>query len=104
MGPFFAICTGVCGGLMQEAGHHLMQKARIDDPLDAVAVHGCGGLTGVLMRPLVDKTKVRWHMFGVHCLAIICIAAWSGTLTAMVLVPLKWAGMLVVPTREQRLG
>ena len=43
--------------------HHLMLKLKLDDPLDAVAVHGAGGLLGVLCVPffMCANLEVRWE-------------------------------------------
>merc|ERR1719487_335325 len=41
--PGMALLVGALGGLAQEAGHVLMLKLKIDDPLDAFAVHGMAG-------------------------------------------------------------
>ena len=44
--------------------HHLMLRFRLDDPLDAVAVHGGGGLVGLLSVPWFMYVKLeegqRW--------------------------------------------
>ena len=41
--PWAALLVGVFGGWAFVAVHWAMLKARLDDPLDAVAVHGGGG-------------------------------------------------------------
>ena len=46
--PWAAIIVGALGGALHLAIHHIMLKLRLDDPLDAVAVHGGGGLVIVI--------------------------------------------------------
>merc|ERR1719240_548996 len=82
--PSVAIVIGVLGGIAMECGHILIRHLHIDDPLDAFAVHACAGATGVLVRPLFDKTGVDGKMFGALCLALVCIGAWSGGWTLLV--------------------
>merc|ERR1711982_202020 len=75
-----------------------------DDPCDAFAVHGCGGITGVLLRPLLDRTGADAEMFGVHCLALFCIGAWAGGLSFLTFKVLKVAGILRVDRHEELHG
>ena len=41
--PWGALIVGILGGLAFIAGDIAMLKCKLDDPLDAVAVHGGGG-------------------------------------------------------------
>ena len=41
--PWAALIIGIFGGLAFIGVHQLMLKLQLDDPLDAVAVHGGGG-------------------------------------------------------------
>ena len=41
--PWAALLVGCFGGLAYIGTHSLMLKLKLDDPLDAVAVHGGGG-------------------------------------------------------------
>lgn len=102
--PSIAIVVGFIGALAQELGHVLVLRLRIDDPLDAFAVHGCGGAAGVLLRPLLDKNGADASMFGIHCLAIVCIAAWSGGISALVFGALRLGGWLRTDAAEQDEG
>merc|ERR1719482_2669275 len=54
--PGVSMIVGIVGGLACEGGHVLEQLLKIDDPLDAFAVHGCAGIAGLLLRPLLDRT------------------------------------------------
>ncbi len=50
--PWAAIVVGVLGGFAFTSCHYAMLRFRLDDPLDAVAVHGAGGIVGVLCVPV----------------------------------------------------
>merc|ERR1712048_518770 len=104
MEPHAAILVGFLGGLGHEAGSMTLKKLGIDDPLDAFAVHGCGGIVGLLLRPLVDASGANGEMFGVHCLAVVVIFAWSGGLTAITFGLLRIAGKLRTSDEEQDKG
>ena len=51
--PWAALIVGSWGGLAFNTLHHLMVSLHLDDPLDAVAVHGGGGLVGLLAVPVL---------------------------------------------------
>jgi len=46
--PGFAIIIGLLGGLFYYGFSRLMIRLKIDDPLDAAAVHGCCGFWGLI--------------------------------------------------------
>ena len=51
--PWAATIVGAWGGLAFLSLHHLLLfRLQLDDPLDAVAVHGGGGLVGLLAVPV----------------------------------------------------
>lgn len=57
-------------------------KLKIDDPVGAVAVHGCNGFFGTLAVGFFDYKDGLFyggglHHLGIQCLGIICIAAWA---------------------------
>jgi len=102
--PHACILIGCLAGGAHEIGSNVLKKLKIDDPLDAFAVHGCGGMTGVLLRPLLDRTGVKGEMFGVHCLAVVVIIAWSGGISMLTLMCLKMVGCLRVDAHEEEVG
>merc|ERR1740121_709031 len=102
--PAVAAAVGAIGGLAQEGGHLLVRAMSIDDPLDAFAVHGCGGLVGVLVRPLLQKDGVDGDGLGVSCLAAVCIAGWAGSLSAVAFLLLRSFGWLRVPENDELAG
>merc|ERR1712167_487184 len=85
-------------------GSVTLRKLKIDDPLDAFAVHGAGGIVGVLLRPLLDRTGANGEMFGAHIVAILCIVAWSGGISLVTFSALKAMGKLRVDEKEEQDG
>jgi len=70
--PWAAIIIGAVAGLSLIMWHAIMLKLKIDDPLDAVAVHLGGGLTGILLTPIFatnGKLGVGGIIYGGHELA-----------------------------------
>ena len=55
--PWAAILIGIMAGPVFMGIHDLMLKLRLDDPLDAVAVHGGGGTLGNKSPYLVTMDK-----------------------------------------------
>lgn len=56
--PWACSVVGVGAGLSYMFISFLMIKARIDDPLDAVAVHFGGGTWGLLIAPIMIRGGV----------------------------------------------
>lgn len=104
MKPELALLTGFLGGIAYELGHVLVLALKIDDPLDAFAVHGCGGMMGVITRPLFSMSGVNGEMFGAHIAGMFAIIAWSGGLTLVVFLPLRIMGLLRVDNLEETEG
>merc|ERR1711998_96037 len=92
--PHGALLIGILGGLGEELGSNLVKKLGVDDPLDAFAVHGCGGIVGLIMAPLVNSAGVNGEMLTAHIVGIFAIIAWSGGLSAATFGALRVAGML----------
>merc|ERR1719335_1055710 len=49
-----AIIIGIVGGIIFTGASALLQKLKIDDPLDAFAVHGAAGIWGTIAAALFD--------------------------------------------------
>ncbi|XP_037783637.1 putative ammonium transporter 1 [Penaeus monodon] len=98
--PWASCLTGVAAGLVFFAGHHLLLRLNVDDPLDAVPVHLGGGLWGLAAAALLQDGGLFyggsagvlvWNVVG--GLAIVC---WSGGLSLAVFGALKRSGNLRV--------
>jgi len=90
--PWGAIIVGIGAGFCFIGIHFTMIKFRLDDPLDAVAVHGGGGLFGLLCVPFLMYANQEvgergilwdghlaypWQVLGFNILGAVCIMAWS---------------------------
>jgi len=94
-----AVVVGFFGGWGYIGVHFLMLKLKLDDPLDATAVHAgggeikkllpfsflipCSGLVGVLLVAFFDPTNGiffssrGWRILGVNALGVLAISVWS---------------------------
>ena len=90
--PWAALVVGAGAGVWYVAVHLLMVRCRLDDPLDAVAVHGAGGLWGLLCVPFFMHVNLPvgergifwdgaetypWTALAYNLLGAVCISAWS---------------------------
>jgi len=82
----------------------LLQKLKIDDPLDAFPVHGCAGIIGCLLRPLLDRGGVQGEMMTAHIVGILVIIGWTGILSLIVFGGMKVAGKLRISEEVQEAG
>merc|ERR1719228_1548683 len=117
--PWAVLIVGTGGGLAFLCGHHLMLRGRLDDPLDAVAVHGCGGLWGITavaffmysgLEPgsrgiLWDgHLSAPWTVLGYNLLGGLVIIIWSAVWSILLFGGLKMARMLRVSTEDEFKG
>ena len=54
-----ALVIGMLAGLIYLGLEHLMLYWKLDDPLGGFAVHGGGGIVGVIMTPFFMQKKYR---------------------------------------------
>ena len=88
-----------------------MLRFRLDDPLDAVAVHGGGGIVGLLCVPWFmyagqaegqrgifwdGHTSFPWLVLGHNIAGAVAIMAWAGTQSTLLFGGLKMLGILRV--------
>jgi Amt family ammonium transporter len=104
MEPGFAFLVGIVGGLFHEIGHWTLLILKVDDPLDAFAVHGMGGIAGILLRPLVGMAGADGNMFKWHFIGMLAIIAWSGGISIAVLLPFRLIGKLSYGKEAQLTG
>jgi len=101
--PWGAVVTGLVAGLVYLAFHHLIINLRIDDPLDAVAVHYGGGLWGLIATPafMIDGIfdgggvtggmTLAWNISGA-----LVITLWSGGISGILFAMLHYFKVLRV--------
>ncbi|KAJ1622644.1 ammonium transporter AmtB-like domain-containing protein [Pavlovales sp. CCMP2436] len=97
----------------------LVLKLKVDDPLDAFAVHGSSGMwalvaTGIFARPEYSYNGLGSHGFvypgdkpdllGVQITAIAIIVAWVGGCSTILFASLRLLGVLRVPADIEEAG
>ena len=101
--PVYAVVVGVVSVPFYFGAAALRRKLRIDDVVDAAAVHGAGGVWGGISAGLFcDPARIRaatadgslgadyglflgggWQQLGVQCLGIVCVIAWCSALSVL---------------------
>ena len=81
-------------------------KLKVDDPVGAVAVHGCNGIWGTIAVGLFDYKDGLFYGGGVHhlliqLLGIVCIAGWTIVTMTIVFTVLKKTIGLRVSAQEE---
>ncbi len=105
-----AIIIGlVCGLVVVFACEFIDKKLHIDDPVGASSVHGVCGLLGTIMTGLfaVDGGLFYgggWRLFGVQCLGVVAIAAWTVATAGIVFLVIKHTAGLRVPASVELEG
>ena len=99
----------VDGILVVIAVEFIDQKLKIDDPVGAVAVHGCNGLWGTVAGGLFDYNNGvfyggGFHQLGVQVLGVVCIAAYTAVAMTIVFTILKHTIGLRVSAEEEIMG
>ena len=123
--PWAALIVGGIGGIGFMLVHFGMLRLKLDDPLDAVAVHGAGGLVGILSVPWFmhagleegqrgifwdgghfpeGEANVPWSVLGYNIAGSICIMLWSFLWSFILFGSLYWLKMLRVSTEDEFKG
>lgn len=110
--PFAAFIIGIIAGMAYVAWSTAMLYLKIDDPLDAVAVHLGGGIWGVLSVPIFNKESgilytgslVAFRGFGWNILGVLVIMAWSASLAFLLFIILRLTNQLRVPEEIELKG
>ncbi|VEN55964.1 unnamed protein product [Callosobruchus maculatus] len=107
-----ALLIGTIGALLTCSAMPLFDLAGIDDPVGASAVHGVGGIWGVLAVGLfadnpapLDTTNGRcglfkgggWYLLGIQALTVVCLLTWGLVTTSLLL----WAINKVITIRME---
>jgi ammonium transporter, Amt family len=104
--PVTSILVGTISGLIVVLGSLLLQKLKIDDAVNAVPIHGFGGVCGVLLCPLFAEPEYlnyssRLTQFGVQALGVAVNFAWVfGTSLLVFFIINKIIGLRVAPEEE----
>lgn len=108
LGPQGAILMGLAGGLICYFMVNLIRvKLKIDDSLDVFAVHGVGGITGILLLPFLSAAALGGSGEGVFLIQLtgtLIVVAWSAIVSAIILFALKATIGLRVTQEEEYQG
>jgi len=111
--PWAALVVGAGAAFCFLCIHTIMLRMKLDDPLDAVAVHGGGGLWGLLCVPFFMSANLPegergiifdghleepWKVLGTHVAAACAILAWSITWSSLIFGSMKLLKLLRVST------
>ena len=94
VGPTGGVLLGLTGGAVCYAMVNVVKHVmKVDDSLDVLAVHGCGGAIGtlgtaILALPLLGGVGLHVGVasqFGVQLLGVVAAALWAAVATAVLL-------------------
>jgi Amt family ammonium transporter len=114
-----AFVIAVLGGMLYDGASNLMKTLKIDDPIDAFAVHGACGAWGTLMCAMLDwglntntyhgwdgftckkaadgsclEKNVRGQGIAANIVEVLAIAIWVAAWSTVIFLPLRLSGML----------
>lgn len=115
--PWMSIIIGAIGALVLIGSSKLMLKIKLDDPVDAIAVHGFCGIWGVLAAGIFfDKEAIsvgygaqidpcsQGEQFASQIVLILCIIGWVMITCLPVAIVLKITGLLRVAAEDEEAG
>ena len=94
VGPVGGVILGLLGGVACYAMVNVVKQVmKVDDSLDVLAVHGCGGAVGTLATaflalPALGGVGIHGGVasqFGVQLLGVVSVALWSALATAVLI-------------------
>lgn len=106
LGPAGAMLMGLAGGVLCYYAVNLIRvKLKVDDSLDVFAVHGVGGILGILLLPLLSTPVLggtgEGH-FIIQLQGTLIVVMWSALASALILLGLKATlGLRVTRDEEQ---
>ena len=120
--PWACFVIGIIGGFFEFGFAIAVQKMKIDDPLDAAAVHMGGGMIGMICGGLFGtriNTDAAYSteqpcgafmpgcggkQLGVNVLTMIMVAIWSMGMGSIVFGSMRLAGILRISPEEEHAG
>jgi Amt family ammonium transporter len=107
--PFCAFFIGVIAGFIYFTYNKALARLKIDDPIDAIAVHmGCG-LWGCIAVGIFDQSNgflygKGGYQLGVQVLAAVVAIGWTAANTFIVCLLLKLAGIFRIDDDAEAQG
>lgn len=107
--PVFAIIIGLVAGILVEQAVVGIDRLKIDDPVGAIAVHGCNGLFGTIAVGLFAKEKGLLlgggtQLFITQTIGVLVIGIFSFGVTYLILTLLKKSIGIRVSREEELSG
>lgn len=115
--PWAAVLIGTLSILPYRGGLLVLSWLRVDDIVDAFAVHACCGAFGTLMTGLLSTQSNLdraygsgvvsleiGKQFGVQILAVCVVGLFAAAVTAALLLPLKSFNLLRVSREDEAVG
>lgn len=102
-----AFIIGIGAGIIVcLAVYFIEDRLKIDDPVGAIAVHGCCGIFGTAAVGLFDYTNGLFYgggfkLLGIQMLGLICIVVWTAVVMTIVFLTLKKTIGLRVSAEEE---
>ncbi len=115
VGPLGGLAIGFAAGLVCSwAVTFIKQKVRIDDSLDVFAVHGVGGLRGILLTAVFASTQFGGlglaegvtilDQLWIQLIGSAAVIGWTGVVSVVLVLVLKATIGLRVSDQEEREG
>lgn len=105
LSPPMAMLTGMVGGALAIWGAEKLRRLRIDDAVDAIAVHGIGGVWGLLAAGLFHQAGMfDAQRIGVQLVGIVATFAWSFPVAWVLFKVIDRLGGLRAPTLNEQRG
>ncbi len=108
LGPGGALLIGLAGGVLCYLAVNLIRvRLKIDDSLDVFAVHGVGGILGILLLPFLSAEFLGGTGDGdflVQLTGTAAVVAWSAIASAIILFALKAVMGLRVDEEAEYVG
>ncbi|XP_062518337.1 putative ammonium transporter 1 [Corticium candelabrum] len=109
---YCAFVIGMISGVVYSFVAKLVEGKRLDDPLDAIAVHFGGGVCGILCVPFLDANmglfykgnKVSMVLLGWNLCGLLVITVWTLMWASLIFGIMSWLNILRVTSYDERKG
>ncbi|XP_062518144.1 putative ammonium transporter 1 isoform X2 [Corticium candelabrum] len=112
MYSYAAFIVGLGSGVVYSLVRKQLERKRVDDPLDAVAVHLGGGVWGILCVPFLDAkmglfyrgNRLSMLLLGWNLCGLVVIVTWTFVWAALIFGILSWLNVLRVTSDDEIRG